>query len=56
MNGSHAETPWVTIKSKKSDKPLYNQEPNARMKRGSSVETVLLQTDLCGNPIQAQQK
>ena len=56
VNGSHADTPWVTIKSKKSQKPLYNQEPNAKMARGSSKETILLQTDLCGNPIQPQQK
>lgn len=56
MNGSHADTPWVRIKSKKSADLLYNQEPNVRMKRGSSVETVLLQTDLCGNPIQSQQR
>jgi len=56
MNGSHADTPWVTIKSKKSPDLLYNQEPNVKMKRGSSVETVLLQTDLCGNPPKPQQK
>jgi hypothetical protein len=54
--GSHADTPWVTIKSKKSDTPLYNQEPNVGMKRGSSTETVLLRTDLCGNPIRTQNK
>jgi hypothetical protein len=56
MNGSHADTPWVTIKSKKSADPLYNQEPNTKMQRGSSVETILLQTDLCGSPIQTKQK
>jgi hypothetical protein len=54
--GSHADTPWVMIKSKKSETPLYNGEPNLQLKRGSTKETVLLQTDLCGNPIQAQQK
>jgi hypothetical protein len=54
--GSHADTPWVTIKSRKSDTPLYNQEPNVGMKRGSSAETVLLRTDLCGNPIRTQNK
>lgn len=54
--GSHADTPWVTIKSKKSQDPLYNGEPNVGMSRGSTKETVLLQTDLCGNPIQSQQK
>lgn len=56
LKGSHADTPWVTIKSKKSDTPLYNQEPNAGMKRGSTSETLLLQTDLCGNPIRTQNK
>ena len=50
-SGSHADTPWVTIKSKKSVEPLYDGEPNMGMKRGSTAETVLLQTDLCGNPI-----
>jgi hypothetical protein len=54
--GSHADTPWVTIKSKKSEDPLYNGEPNVGMSRGSSKETVLLQTDLCGNPIRTQKK
>ena len=54
--GSHADTPWVMIKSKKSETPLYNGEPNLQLKRGSTKETVLLQTDLCGNPIKAQQK
>lgn len=49
--GSHADTPWVTIKSKKSEQPLFNGEPNIGMRRGSTAETVLLQTDLCGNPL-----
>lgn len=49
--GSHSDTPWVTIKSKKSEQPLFNGEPNMNMKRGSTSETVLLQTDLCGNPL-----
>jgi hypothetical protein len=49
--GSHADTPWVTIKSKKSQAPLFNGEPNAGMKRGSTAETILLQTDLCGVPL-----
>jgi hypothetical protein len=56
MAGSHADTPWVRIKSKKSENPLYNQEPNVGMVRGSTKETILLQTDLCGNPPQTQQK
>lgn len=54
--GSHADTPWVTIRSKKSQDPLFNGEPNIGMKRGSTKETILLQTDLCGNPIQVQPK
>jgi hypothetical protein len=54
--GSHADTPWVTIKSKKIEKPLYDGEPNLQLKRGSTKETVLLQTDLCGNQPKAQQK
>jgi len=54
--GSHADTPWVTIKSKKSETPLFDGEPNLQLKRGSTKETVLLQTDLCGNPIKSQQK
>lgn len=49
--GSHADTPWVTIKSKKSQSPLFNGEPNVGMKRGSTKETILLQTDLCGVPL-----
>jgi len=56
QTGTHADTPWVTIKSKKSEKPLFDGEPNLNLKRGATTETVLLQTDLCGNPIQAQQK
>jgi hypothetical protein len=54
--GSHADTPWVTIKSRKSEKPLFDGEPNLNLERGSTKETVLLQTDLCGNPIKSQQK
>jgi hypothetical protein len=50
--GSHTDTPWVTIKSKKSKDLLYNNEPNVKMDRGSTKETILLRTDLCGNPIQ----
>jgi hypothetical protein len=49
--GSHSDTPWVTIKSKKQEEPLYNGEPNINMRRGETKETILLQTDLCGNPI-----
>lgn len=49
--GTHADTPWVTIKSRKSETPLFNGEPNIGMKRGSTAETILLTTDLCGNPI-----
>lgn len=49
--GSHADTPWVTIKNPKAPKPLYDGEPNISMARGSTKETVLLSTDLCGNPI-----
>lgn len=49
--GSHADTPWVTIKSKKYPNPLFNGEPNVGMKRGSTAETILLQTDLCGVPL-----
>lgn len=52
--GSHADTPWVTIQSKKSEQPLFNGEPNVGMKRGSTKETILLQTDLCGNPIKTK--
>jgi len=48
--GSHADTPWVTIKSNKSNDLLYNNEPNVKMKRGSTQETILLRTDLCGKP------
>ena len=54
--GSHADTPWVTIKSKKSETPLFNGEPNVGMQRGSTKESILLQTDLCGNPITKQKK
>lgn len=50
-SGSHADTPWVTIVSKKSTKALYDGEPNVGMTRGSTKETILLQTDLCGNPL-----
>lgn len=49
--GSHADTPWVTIKSKKSEQPLFNGEPNIGIKRGSTKETILLTTDLCGKPL-----
>ena len=49
-NGSHADTPWVMIKSKKSKDLLFNNEPNVKLKRGSTEETILLRTDLCGNP------
>lgn len=52
QTGSHADTPWVTIVNRKMDKILYDGEPNTGMRRGSTTETVLLTTDLCGNPIQ----
>jgi hypothetical protein len=51
QSGSHADTPWVRIKSQKSEQPLFDGEPNIGMRRGSTKETILLQTDLCGNPI-----
>jgi hypothetical protein len=51
QTGTHADTPWVTIISRKSEKSLFDGEPNIGMKRGSTTETVLLTTDLCGNPI-----
>jgi hypothetical protein len=47
--GSHTDTPWVMIKSKKSKNLLFNNEPNVKLKRGSTEETILLRTDLCGN-------
>ena len=50
--GAHTETPWVTIQSRKSTKPLFNGEPNVGIRRGDEKETILLRTDLCGNPIQ----
>lgn len=50
-SGTHADTPWVTIINRKVDKTLYDGEPNIGMKRGSTQETVLLTTDLCGNPL-----
>ena len=46
-DGSHSETPWVTIKNKNGI--IYNEEPNVDMKRGDLTEKILLQTDLCGN-------
>jgi len=51
QTGTHADTPWVTIINRKLDKTLYDGEPNIGMKRGSTQETVLLTTDLCGNPL-----
>jgi hypothetical protein len=55
--GSHSDTPWVTIKSRNfQDKALYDGEPNINMVRGSEKETILLRTDLCGKqPINANQ-
>jgi len=55
QTGTHADTPWVTIKSKTSPDPLFNGEPNVGMGRGSTKETILLQTDLCGKPITSNQ-
>jgi hypothetical protein len=55
-SGSHSDTPWVTIKSRKSETPLFDAEPNIGMERGSEKETILLRTDLCGNPIQNNRK
>ena len=50
-NGSHSDTPWVTIKNKKSNILLYNDEPNIKLPRGSTDETILLRRDLCGNEL-----
>ncbi len=49
QNGSHSDTPYVTIKDKDNNL-LYNDEPNIKLQRGSTAETVLLRTDRCGNP------
>lgn len=49
LGGSHSDTPYVTIKDKDNNL-LYNGEPNIRLERGSTAETVLLRTDRCGNP------
>lgn len=51
QTGTHADTPWVTIINRKVEKTLFDGEPNAGMKRGSTQETILLTTDLCGNPL-----
>jgi len=48
--GSHSEVPSVYITGRNGDK-RYAGTPNSKMVRGSMVETVILTTDLCGNPI-----
>jgi hypothetical protein len=48
--GSHSEAPMVTIIGN-NNKVIYNGEPNIKLKRGSTEETVLLATDSCGKPI-----
>lgn len=49
--GSHSDTPWIIITNKKSEKPIYDGQPNVSMKRGDLTEKVILKTDLCGNEI-----
>ena len=50
--GTHSEAPWVTIINPDTKDVLYNGEPNIGFKRGSTDETVILTTDLCGKPLQ----
>jgi hypothetical protein len=52
-DGSHSETPWVTIKN--TSGVLFDGEPNLKLKRGSMSETTILTLDKCGNPIQQNQ-
>lgn len=49
--GSHAETPWVTIVNKNTNQIYFDGEPNSNMERGSTKETVLLTTNLCGGKL-----
>jgi hypothetical protein len=51
QTGTHSDTPWVIIQSRKSKDPLYNGTPNVDMKRGDMTEKVILERDLCGNPL-----
>jgi hypothetical protein len=48
--GSHTEVPRVTITGKEGE-VRYNEQPNVESLRGSTAETLLTQTDLCGNKI-----
>ena len=48
--GSHTEVPRVTITGKEGE-VRYNEQPNVESLRGSTEETLLTQTDLCGNKI-----
>lgn len=50
-SGSHSDVPKVTITGKNGD-VRYEGTPNIEMGRGSTSETFLTQTDLCGNPIE----
>jgi hypothetical protein len=49
--GTHSDTPWVIIQSRKLKDPVYNGMPNVTMKRGDMTEKVILERDLCGNAL-----
>ncbi len=45
--GSHGDTPWVTIINPKTKQVYFDGEPNIDLERGSTKETILLNKNFC---------
>jgi hypothetical protein len=45
--GSHGDTPWVTIVNPQTKQVYFDGEPNVDLERGSTKETILLNKNFC---------
>ena len=51
-SGSHSDVPYVRIKKEGESDNRYSGYPSVSIARGDLSEVTLIETDLCGNPIE----
>jgi hypothetical protein len=54
--GSHSDVPYVRIKKEGESGSRYSGYPSVSIARGDLSEVTLIETDLCGNPIEKVEK
>ncbi len=54
--GSHSDVPYVRIKKEGESGNRYSGYPSVSIARGDLSEVTLIETDLCGNPIEKVEK